>query len=107
MTFFKPYSDVLKPYSVIFLQFFFYKCDHLMPGSGSLIVMFLSPIVAFWNSISLKSSSLLFFIYLFIFFIISLIRHNSILIKSSFETGARPYIVWKQGHIPKFFLKNG
>ena len=57
MTFFKPYSDVLKLYSVIFLQFFFiYKCDHLMPGSGSLIVTFLSSIVAFWNSISLKSS---------------------------------------------------
>ena len=94
-----PYSDVLKPYSGVFLQFFFYKCDRPIPGSGSPIVTFLSPIVAFWNSISLNSSSMLFF-----FFFLSLIRHNSILIKSSFETGARPYIVWKQGHIANFFF---
>ena len=60
---------------------------------------FLSFIVAFWNSISLKSSSMFFFK--------SLIRHNSILIKSNFETGARPYIVWKQGYITKFFKKKG
>ena len=41
------------------------------------------------------------------FFFLSLIGHNSILIKLSFETGARPYIVWKQGHIANFFLKKG
>ena len=50
---FKFYSDVLKPYSGVFLQKFFYKCDHI-PSSRSLIVAFLSPIVAFfcnlWNS---------------------------------------------------------
>ena len=42
--------------------------------------------------------------FLFFFFI----RHNSILIKLSFEIRARPYIVWKQGYIAKFFfLKKG
>ena len=81
-----------------FYKFFFYKCDHPIPGSRRPIVMFLSLIVAFWKSISLKSSSMIFF------FFLSLIGHNLILIKSSFETGARPYIVWKQGHIAKFFF---
>ena len=45
---------------------------------------------------------------IFIFFIfLSLIGHNSILIKSSFEIGARPYIVWKKGYYANFFLKKG
>ena len=32
---------------------------------------------------------------------------NSILIKSSFETGARTYLVSKQGHEPIYFWKRG
>ena len=38
------------------------------------------------------------------FFFLTLIGYNLILIKSSFETGARAYIVWKQGQIAKFFF---
>ena len=37
------YSDVLKSYSGVFLQNFFYKCDHPIPGSGSPIVAFFKP----------------------------------------------------------------
>ena len=43
---FKSYSDVLKPYSIVFLQKNFYKCVHIL-GSRSPIVAFLSPIVTF------------------------------------------------------------
>ena len=53
-----------------------------------------------------------------IFFFLILIGHNSILNqssfswnlilrKSSFETGTRTYIISKQGHIAKYFLKYG
>ena len=56
--------------------------------------------MAFWNSSSPNSSSMQFLF-------LSLIGHNSILIKSSFETSAYPYIVWKQGHIANFFFKKG
>ena len=64
------------------------------------MVMFLSPIVAFWNLIPLNSSSMLFFF-------LSLIGHNSILIKSNFKTKTRSYIVWKYSlkTIAKFFIK--
>ena len=43
----EPYSGVFKPYSNVFLQIFFNKCDYPIPGSGSPIVAFLSPIVTF------------------------------------------------------------
>ena len=42
---FNPYSDVLKPYSGVFLQNFFINV--IAPYSGSSIVVFLSPIVMF------------------------------------------------------------
>ena len=75
----EPYSDVLKPYSDVL------ELD--LP--------------------KIEFHALFFFLFFLFFFFLSLIRHNSILIKSSFETGARPYIVWKQGHIPNFFKKRG
>ena len=59
---FKPYSDVLKSYSGVFLQKFFIS-DHPVPGLESPIVAFLSPIVTFLNPIAaffcnLRNSSL-------------------------------------------------
>ena len=75
----EPFSGILEPYS-----------GFLKPYSGIL---------------ELDIPKLEFHAIFYFFF--SLIEHNSILIKLSFETGARPYIVWKQGYIAKFFLKNG
>ena len=63
---FKPYSDVFKLYSSVFLQNFFISVT--IPSSGSPIVAFLSPIAAFWNSTSLKSSSIHFFLFFYLFF---------------------------------------
>ena len=65
---FKPYCDVLNPYSGVFLQFFC-KCDRPIfrePYSGVLspIVTFYISIAAFWNLISLNPSSMHFFFFL-------------------------------------------